>query len=246
MRTRTVYTVTKHTPIYGVYTCSNCGEKVLFVNHVSHSESEAISGLYHSKFTKAEVYYDLEKRAQQPLSQKAKNIIGQSNKRNFKIHEFNCNCQNCGNTEIWANLKYSKREDLIITLSLILLFICVLLLVDGKMFLISFLGILLAVASISGWYIFKNRDIKKKEKALETLSDSNFPVLFVSEKSCIDYIKRNNYVIKGFNDIDTIIKEANRALEEKMYLESEMCRNCGAVLKPNQTVCHVCGETFSE
>ena len=114
------------------------------------------------------------------------------------------------------------------------------------MFLIPFLGILLAGALILGWYIFKNRDIKKKEKALEILSDSNFPVLFVSEESCLDYIKNNNYVIKGFNDIDTITKAVNRALEEKSYLESEMCRNCGAVLKPNQTVCHVCGETFSE
>lgn len=246
MGTRTVYTVTKNIPIYGVYTCSNCGEKVLFVNRVSHSESEAISGLYHSEVTKAEVYYDLGKRVQQPLSQKAKNIICQSNKRNFKIHEFNCKCQNCGNTEIWANLKYGKKEDMIIILSSILLFICVLLLINGVSFLIPFLGILLAVALISGWYIFKARDIKKKEKALETLLDSNFPVLFVSEESCIDYIKGNNYVIKGFNDIDTIIKEANRALEEKMYLESEMCRNCGAVLKPNQTVCHVCGETFSK
>lgn len=246
MRTRTVYTVTKNIPIYGVYTCSNCGEKVLFVNRVSHSESEAISGLYHSEVTKSEVYYDLEKRTHQPLFQKAKNIIGQSNKRNFKIYEFNCKCQNCGNTEIWANLKYSKKQDLIISLSLILLLICGLLLIDGAMFLIPLLGILLAVALISGWYIFKTRDIKKKEKALKTLLDSNFPVLFVSEESCIDYIKRNNYIIKGFNDIDTIIKEANRALEEKIYLESEMCRNCGAVLKPNQTVCHVCGEIFSE
>lgn len=246
MRARTIYTVTKNTPIYGVYTCSNCGEKVLFVNRVSHSESEAISGLYHSKVTKAEVYYDLEKRAQQPLSQKAKNIICQSNKRNFKIHEFNCKCQNCGNVEIWANFKYGKKQDLIITLSSILLFICVLLLIGSVSFLIPFFGIVLAVALILGWYIFKTRDIKKKEKALETLSDSNFPVLFVSEESCIDYIKRNDYVIKGFNDIDTIVKATNRALEEKMYLESEMCRNCGAVLKPNQTVCHVCGETYNE
>ena len=220
MKKHRQYTVRESSAIYGVYTCSKCQNKVLFESIVSKS-AVAMKRIYWN--TKVEeldeiVENDLSKQVHSPLIKKIQTIIKESKKHNYREHKIDCKCPKCGNVELWTKVNHDKGDIWLRTVALLAisptcLMVAMALLCENIYVFFCALGFwLVFLTTCIVRKIYLNFDVKNKELEIEKLPEETFPEIFALKKDCIEYIEKNNYIVSGYNDIETL-KETNKEVK---------------------------------
>ena len=227
----TIYTAKKSIELRGAYKCSKCNKINYFEHVISEKVVEQKNGAWHSKNYREENLGNVSDQVESAMSARIMNIMQEAAERKYLSADFKGRCQYCGNYEPWQRIHYRFSDEIIFKIIFYVIIISLILLIFKEFIafiIISILGSLLGFS----YHMIKKTNIKKREKEIAMLNPESLPHLFWNDEMLYDYMKKN--------DPETLkIFLEQKAVENG---DGELCEVCGAMLRQNQKICHVCGQ----
>ncbi len=227
---RTIYKAKNSISVNGAYRCSKCKKITYFQHVIKETSVNSIYGIWHSRKTNQANLDSVKSSASLALRLRVQNITKESNSNIFRSAEYNCRCEHCGHREPWAKMRFGLFE--LIASEIVLRFSCVsvAILLFAKEWLWSLICSITVIALYLLYKLLKKCIVTKLEKQIALLDKESLPTLFWNDKSEYEYKFKND-------------REKVMTLKEELDLwkKSDLCIECGAMIKENQKICHVCG-----
>lgn len=237
----TTTTTTISVPLQVSYTCSKCGKQNTQVSYVSEWADSMRHGTIHRQSTYDKMSSESQDLAGYRIGRRLDQIVYEAKNNRYRKAELKCKCEHCGNTEPWAKMRFTRTEERLGYL-IVMMIVISLAGFAGKD-IVAGIGVAASLAVIlTAWFTFKKLRYKQLEEQIDTLPKKSLPrlVLVIDETGYL-LTPENNQTeqVKSVPSISDAIESDNK---KSTMSKTIFCRKCGAKILSDSTFCDSCGE----
>lgn len=237
----TTTTTTISVPLQVSYTCSKCGKQNTQVSYVTEWADSMRHGTIHRQTTYDKMSSESHDRTEYRIGRRLDQIVNEAKNNRYRKAELKCKCEHCGNTEPWAKMRFTRTEERLGYLMVMMIVFSLACFV--KKDIVAGIAVAASLAVIlTAWFTFKKLRYKHLEEQIDALPKKSLPrLILVIDKTGYVLTPENNQTeqVESVPSTHNAVESDN---EKCAATKTIFCRKCGAKILSDSTFCDSCGE----